>query len=88
MIIVNRGSCTYYVKEESIVLHYNLQYTSFNVYQLQNRKRFKDFKAAILESSKNEYSNINDALGLATRFGLIGMVGRKPLIVESDVVLK
>ena len=87
MTILNRGQCTYYIKEESIVLHYNSQYTSFNVYQLQNRKRFKDFKAAILESSRDEYGNINDIIGLATKFGLIGMVGRKPTITSEDTYL-
>lgn len=87
MIIINRGQCTYYIKEESIVLNYNLQNISYNVYTLQNRKRFKDFKVAILESEKNEYGNINDIISLATKFGLIGMVGRKPTITDNDTIL-
>lgn len=88
MIIIKRTQCTYYIKEESITLEYNTQFTSFNVYMLQNRKKFKDFKATLLTSRKNEYDNINDIIGLATKFGLIGMVGRRPQIQDTDIFVE
>lgn len=88
MIIVKRNECTYYIKDESIVLEYNNQYISFNVYALQNRKRFKDFKLTLLESSRGEYSNINDIVGLASSFGLRGMAGYKPIINKKDTFLE
>ena len=80
MKIINRGQCVYYVKDESVVLEYNNQFISFNVYKLQNRKKFKDFKKSIEDSLDGEYSDINSIMGLARSYGLIGMVGRKPII--------
>jgi len=88
MIIIKRKQCTYYIKDESIILEYNKQFTSFNVYMLQNRKRFKDFKQILLESNKEDYDNINDIIGLATKHGLIGMVGTRPIVKESDEIIE
>lgn len=88
MIIIKRTQCTYYIKEESIILEYNNQFTSYNVYALQNRKRFKDFKLALLESKRHEYDNINDIVGLALRYGLIGMTAHRPIISDSDTFLE
>lgn len=65
-----------------------MQFISFNVYQLQSRKKFNDFKLALIESKRDEYGNINDIIGLATSFGLRGMVGHKPTILESDTYLE
>jgi hypothetical protein len=88
MIIIQRKKLTYYIKEESIIVEYNAQYISYNVYSLQNRKRFKDFKKSILESHYDEYEDIHELMSLAMKFGLKGMVGRKPLIDELDTFQK
>jgi hypothetical protein len=87
MIIIPRKSCTFYIKDESIILHYNLQYISYNVYQLQNRKRFKDFRTILLESNRDEYNNISEVIELANRFNLHGMVGHKPVVTDTDEVI-
>lgn len=87
MVIIKRKQCIYYVKEEQVVLEYNRQYTSFNVYQLQSRKKFKDYKLELLSSAKDQFDNINDAIGLATRYNLVGMLGHRPQLSENDTYL-
>lgn len=87
MIIIKRDKCIYYIKEESITVGYGIQYISYNVYALQNRKRFKDFKARLLDSYPNEYAEIRELLSLAMEFGLKGMVGRKPLLHGDEEYL-
>lgn len=88
MKIINRGKCVYYIKEESIILEYNRQYTSFNVYKLQNRKKFKDFKQTLEDSAPGSYDNINDILGLATSFELIGMAGYRPTLDGTEQIIE
>lgn len=88
MIIIKRNRCTYYVREESIILEYGRQFISYNVYSLQNRKRFKDFKATLLESQPYEYDNIQDLIGLSMRFGLKGTTGYRPTIQDTDTFIK
>ena len=80
MQVIKRKQSTYYIKEESIIHEYNQQYVSYNVYSLQNRKRFKDFKQALLESAPHEYDKIADVFSLAMRYGLKGTAGNKPKI--------
>jgi len=87
MIVIKRKQSTYYIKEESIIHEYNHQYVSYNVYSLQNRKRFKDFKKTLLESQVGEYDKINDVFALAIRFGLKGTTGHKPVIDEFTTFL-
>lgn len=84
MIIIKRKQSTYYIKEESIIHEYNGQYVSYNVYSLQNRKRFKDFKQTLLESQPHEYDKIADVFRLAMKFGLKGTAGHKPTI-DPDI---
>lgn len=87
MIIIKRKQSTYYIREESIIHEYNRQYVSYNVYSLQNRKRFKDFKATILESQPDEYDKIADVFSLAMRFGLKGTAGHKPRPDGTEKIL-
>ena len=87
MVIIKRKQCTYYIREEEILLEYNSQYTSFNVYNLQSRKKFKDCKLELLSSKNDEFDNINDAIALTKKHGLIGMVGFKPALTELDTYL-
>ena len=87
MIIIKRKQCIYYIKEEEIVLEYNSQYTSFNVYNLQSRKKFKDYKLALLSSRADEHDNINDAISLTKKHGLIGMLGYRPNLSKEDTYL-
>lgn len=88
MIIIKRKQSTYFIKEESIIHEYNKQYVSYNVYSLQNRKRFKDFKQTLLESQPHEYDKIADVFSLAMRFGLKGTAGHKPEVdPETDTFL-
>jgi hypothetical protein len=53
---------------------------------LQNRKKFKEFKRTLMESSPEQYDNINDIIGLASRYKLLGMTGYKPEVDEANVV--
>lgn len=86
-MIMIRGSFTYYFKEESVTLEIphpmplGNQYVSFNCYALQSRKKFKDFKRELSESSKKEYSNFNDIFGLATKHGIRATNGHKPTVI-------
>lgn len=83
MVILEKKNVSYYIKEESVIVEYNNQFISYNVYSLQNRKRFKDFKQSLIESTTDEYSTINELMSLAMRYGLKGMVGRRPQIEVS-----
>lgn len=87
MIIIKRKQCIYYIKDEEVVMEYNNQYTSFNVFNLQSRKKFKDYKLELLSSKRSEFDNINDAIGLASKYSLIGMLGFKPQLSEEDTYL-
>lgn len=87
MVIIKRKQCTYYIKDEAILLEYNSQYTSFNIYNLQSRKKFKDCKLELLLSKSNEFDNINDAIALTKKHGLTGMVGFQPTLTEFDTYL-
>jgi len=88
MIIIKRKQSTYYVKEESIIHEYNKQFVSYNVYSLQNRKRFKDFKQTLLESQPHEYDKIADVFSPTMRYGLKGTFGHKPVVdPETDTFL-
>ena len=80
MIIIKKKESTFYVKEESIIWEYNKQYSSFNVYALQNRKRFRDFKEELLNSSYEEFDSVNDVYSLALKYKLVSTVAHKPNI--------
>ena len=78
MTILERGRITYYIKDESVVVGVNRQWSSYNVYALQNRKPFYDFRRTLLKSKDGEYSTILELIELAQRFKLIGVAGSKP----------
>jgi hypothetical protein len=79
MTILERGRLTYYIKDEAVVVGIGaFQWTSYNVYSLQNRKPFYDFRRTLLKSKDGEYSTIIDLVMLAKRFKLIGVAGSKP----------
>ena len=87
MKIIKRKQSTFYIREESVIHEYNNQYISYNVYSLQNRKRFKDFKQTLLESQPHEYDSISEVFALSSRFGLKGNAGHRPHITELDTFL-
>ncbi len=79
MKILERGNLTYYVKEESIVVGIrNFQWISYNVYSLQNRKPFYDFRRKLLKSKPDEYATAAELMLLGQKHGLRGVAGRKP----------
>lgn len=82
-MIMHKHDLTYYFKEESVTLEYNMQYISFNCFSLQSRKKFKDFKRELSESNPNQFNTINDIYSLATRHGVRATAGRKPTITDS-----
>lgn len=87
MTIIKRNQCIYYIQEEQVIMEYLGQYTSFNVFNLQSRKKFKDYKLELLQSGRDEFDNINDAIGLASKHGLRGMLGFAPKLSEKDTYL-
>lgn len=88
MIVVKRGTNTFYVKEESITWENGINLSSFNVYALQNRKRFKDIKKAILESSKDELLTMDDVIALSMKIGLYSQgTSIKPAVSDEDIFL-
>lgn len=88
MVIIKRKKCVYYIKEEEVVMEYNNQFASFNVYALQSRKKFKDYKLELMESKRDQFDNINDAIGLARKHGLISGVGFCPTLSKEDTYIK
>lgn len=79
MIILKRGRITYYVKDESVIVGINdFQYIAYNVYTLQNRKPFYDFRRTLLKSEENEYGSIVEQIKLGQRFGLRAVASTKP----------
>lgn len=83
MKILERGSLVYYIKDESIVVGIrNFQWISYNVYSLQNRKPFYDFRKKLLKSKPDEYTSAPELMLLGQSYGLRGVSGRKPEGVE------
>lgn len=79
MTILKRGKITYYIRDESVVVGINdFQWISYNVYSLQNRKPFYDFRKALLKSNPDEYGTIIEQIKLGERFKLRAVAGTKP----------
>lgn len=79
MIIIDRGTITYYIKEESVIVNVNnMQFLSYSVYPLQNRKPFYDFKRAILNSAEDQLGTASEVLQLGRRHRLKGFATAKP----------
>ena len=79
MKIVKRGNLTYYIKKEAIIVGVgNFQFSAYTVYPLQNRKPFYDFKAAIEESTEDEYDSPSKLITLALKYNLRGVASHKP----------
>lgn len=56
----------------------------FNVYLLQNRKPFKKFCQALLQSTEDQYTNWIDLHTLARKHRLISVGGRIPSEEEIE----
>lgn len=85
VIIIKRDKVTFYIKEETITVSSNdFQYTSYNVYSLQNRAPFNEFKEKILNSKPPEYSHIIDVVELGVRCGIYGNGTVKPNLEGLD----
>lgn len=75
-MILKKRNFTYYFKKESVVLVKKskreglTQAASFNVFSLQSRKKFKDFKVELANSKTKEFDCYNDIYGLATKYGV------------------
>lgn len=81
MIIIKRDRITFYIKDESVIVSNNdFQFTSYNVYALQNRNPFYQFKDAILDSKPPQFNNIIDVVSLGAKFGIYGTGTAKPNI--------
>lgn len=85
MTILKRGKITYYVKDESVVVSVGgYQYIAYNVYSLQNRKPFYDFRKTLLKSREDEYGSIIEQIKLGQRFGLKAVAASKPQEAYTD----
>lgn len=81
MVIIKRGRVTFYIKDESVVVsNGDFQYSSYNVFALQNRGPFNEFKQRILDSKAPEFSSIVDVVELGVQCGINGVGTRKPSI--------
>ncbi len=79
MIILKRGDMVYYIKDEAIIAGFlDFQYVAYTVYALQNRKPFYDFKKAILNSKKDEYTSQIELMRLGLKFKLRSSSTQKP----------
>lgn len=84
MTILKRGSITYYVKDEVVVVGIGtLQYLAYTVYPLQNRKPFYDFRRAILKSNEDEYATPSALIALGRKYNLKGVASHKPAGVDK-----
>lgn len=84
MIILHRGKITYYVKEESVIVNiHDMQFLSYSVYPLQNRKPFYDFKQTILDSALDELTSPAEILRLGERHRLKGFPTIRPTIKQT-----
>lgn len=88
MQILTRGRNTFYIQDHSVVVGLNggFQYTSYNVYPLQNRKPFYDFREEILNSDKNELTTSIDIIRLALKYRLAGTGTSKPKEANDEQI--
>lgn len=85
MKIIKRGCIIYYIKDEAVVAGINsMQYIGYNVYPLQNRKPFYDFRKAILHSAEHELGSPVELIRLAQVYKLIGAAAHKPNIEQAN----
>jgi len=79
MIIIKRGRLTYYFKDESVIVgNSDFQFCSYNIYALQNRAPFYQFRDTLLNSKPEEYHNILDVIQLSTDLGIRGFATARP----------
>ncbi len=85
--MIIKTNYSYVIKEESVTVWNHQakmeQYISFNCFSLQSRKKFNKFKLEIANSLPEEYDNINDIYGLATRFDIRATGGHRPTFIDT-----
>lgn len=81
--MIEHGDVKYYFAQRSVTVDYRGQYISFNTYSSNKKKNFKRFCRTLNKSSDGQYQSINDIYGLARRYSLIGVAGKKPIIVGN-----
>ena len=83
-MILKKYNFTYYFKTGSVILVREskrpglTQATSFNVFSLQSRKKFKDFKVELANSSPTQFDCYNDIYSLASKYEIRATGGHVP----------
>jgi hypothetical protein len=84
-MIIKRGSLTFYVKNQSVIVGIgSIQYSAYTVYPLQNRKPFYDFRKTIVNSKDTELTSPVELITLAKRYNLRGVASHRPTQKEMD----
>lgn len=86
MQIIKRERNTFYIKEQSLIIGLNggFQHLNYNIYSLQNRKPFYDFRNEILNSKEDELTKSYEILLLAQKYKLIGIHTTRPKDYEEQ----
>jgi hypothetical protein len=84
VVIMKRGELTYYIREEVVTVEYRRagsstsQFIAITVYGIMNRRPFKNFIAALVQSSDRQYGCLDALFGLTNRYGMICVPGTDP----------
>lgn len=81
--MTEHGELKYYFAQKSVVVDYHGQYLAFNTYSCNKKKNFKRFCRTLNNSSTEEFNTINDLYGLARKYKLVAVPGKKPEIVGN-----
>ena len=81
--MIEHGEIKYYFAQKCVTVDYHGQYIAFNTYSSNKKKNFKRFSRALVNSESGQYSSINDMYGLARRYHLTAVPGKKPEIVGN-----
>lgn len=72
---INKNNLTYVVSKNSVRLEYRGQSVVFNSFNCASHHKFKQFRAELIDSPKNQYDNLNDIFGLANSYSVKGCAG-------------
>lgn len=81
--MTDHGDIKYYFSQSAVLVDYRGQYLSFNTYSSNKKKHFKRFQRTLVNSDCNQYCTINEVYGLARKYHLIAVPGKKPNIVGN-----
>lgn len=80
--IIKRGSLTYILHDEKVIVGVANQWISYNQYDNWNRQGITQFRNKIKHSKENEYATPSDLMSLAYECGIKGAGTQKPKEIE------